>query len=193
MIDQNRDELSILRAIIFQETRFLRHYAGEVIDNEDPDGKGKVKVQVSELGWSTAANSSWCWPRTRHSMDIPAVGEMVEVYFMAGDPRRPVYLGQAAEWEGNIPESYDGPDKVVLYQDPETGDSVEYDRAAGVFKVGDGSESFVKGDSLDSFLSSLKSWMDTHTHPTAGTGPPSPPTAASPSVPDLKSSKIKGE
>jgi hypothetical protein len=127
-----RDILNVMRRVVYDETKFLRHYAGKVLDNEDPDTKGRVKCQVLDLGWGIngAADDSttgaWCWPRAIHSMDIPKVGEWVEVYFMSGDRNRPVYIGQLAEMTGQLPEGYSQGLRVLM-QDPDTGDSDIYD------------------------------------------------------------------
>ena len=137
-IDQQKDELSIIRTIIYRETRYLRHYLGKVLVNQDEVAKGRVCAQIPELGFGLSAAGDdpttglWCWPRDRHSMDVPNVGEWVEVYFMAGDPRRPVYLGQASELTGNEPAAFDGnPSTRIIFQDPVSGDHIKYNAETG--------------------------------------------------------------
>ena len=103
LTDRRRDPRSIIEALIREQTKYLRHYIGRVTDVQDPLGRGRVLVHVPDLGWNTDAAGAWCWPRAMHGMDVPAVGEWVEVYFVAGDPDQPVYLGQAAEIQEQKP------------------------------------------------------------------------------------------
>lgn len=52
----------------------------------------------------------------------------------------------------------------------------------------------VRGDKLLTFMNQDKVWKDTHMHPTAALGPPSPPVVPSPVIPtDLNSTKHKVE
>lgn len=170
-----RDLLGFLRGLVARETRYLRHYLGEVRDVDDPLVRGRVLVRVPELGWNENSTAAWCWPRERHAMDLPRVGEWVEVYFMAGDPARPVYLGQAGEIRDQAPADHDGKLRV-LFQDPDSGDALEYDPGAGLFLLGGDAKKLVTHAELDSALQGLVSWINGHVHPTAATGPPSAPT-----------------
>ncbi len=173
MIDDDRGLKGSIRRMIHQETTFLRHYPGEVSSLDDPLGRGRVLVKIYEIGWSTDENAAWCWPRDRHSMDVPKRGEWVEVYFLGGDPRRPVYMGQAAELPGSAPAAYGSPTDRVLFQDPDSGDYVKYDAQAqvlnakmgsntlkvdsqnGTFEINGNSKVFVTGAELASALSSF--------------------------------------
>jgi len=89
-MDRTRDELGIIRWIIEQETVYLRHYIGQVFSNDDSEKKGRVLVNVPELGWFTQAEAAWCWPRQLHGLTVPIPGEWVEVYFINGNRNRPV-------------------------------------------------------------------------------------------------------
>jgi uncharacterized protein involved in type VI secretion and phage assembly len=85
-----------------------------VLDNQDPDGQGRVKVW---LPWSpdTAGARYEAWARmatlmggnNRGSWFIPDTGDEVLVAFEAGDPRRPYVLGGL--WNGSDapPQSMD--------------------------------------------------------------------------------------
>ena len=134
-VSRNRNELGILRELIHLETKYLKHYIGKVVDVNDPDTKGKVKVVINELGWMTPAEGAWCWPRQLHSMQVPKVDEYVEVYFIAGDRRRPCYFGQVSEIQGNIPDQYSAKTDRILFQDPDSGDYIKYDAQARKFKI----------------------------------------------------------
>jgi uncharacterized protein involved in type VI secretion and phage assembly len=86
-----------------------------VIDNQDPDGQGRVKVS---LPWSpdtgSAAYAVWARIATmmggnnRGSWFIPDLNDEVLVAFEGGDPRRPYMLGGL--WNGSDapPQSMDG-------------------------------------------------------------------------------------
>lgn len=203
-----RDTLTLIQKIIYKETVFLRHWMGQVVSVDDPMKRGRAKVSVPELGFM-AGSEMWASPRQGCSVVPPHEGDWVEVYFMGGDQRRPVYLTGLGEIKDQTPKSYSDPKKAILWENPKTGDYLQYDEEAkelivsvsesisitkyGKLTIGGGSESFTLGDTLSTFLSNLKTWLDSHMHPTAATGSPSPPTVASPSVPNVKSDSIKGE
>lgn len=124
-----------LRKIVREELRYLRHYIGQVVDNQDPSTKGRVRVKIADLGWDTNDKSPWCWPRQLHALDVPKVDEWVEVYFINGDRARAVYLGQASEILEQIPDGYTSPAKRVLFQDPDSGDKIEYDSQGQILDI----------------------------------------------------------
>lgn len=140
---------------------FLRHYDGQVFDNNDPQEKGRVKVKIPELGWDTDDKGAWCCPRQIHSMDVPNVGEWVEVYFIAGDRNRPCYLGQVPEIDGNLPASFTAKTDRVLFEDPDSGDGVIYDAIDKTFKLQaaaiqlNGSSKALVTETLSSLLSAF--------------------------------------
>lgn len=86
-----------------------------VLDNQDPDGQGRVKVS---LPWSpdTGGAQYAAWARiatmmagkNRGSWFIPDVGDEVLVAFEGGDPRRPYMLGGLWNGTDNPPQSMDG-------------------------------------------------------------------------------------
>jgi len=93
-------------------------------------------------------------PRDKNSLLIPKVGDYVEVYFMAGDRDRPVYLGKvnelAKEIQGDqLPESFDGqPTTQIIYESPQKKEGIKHDELTDVYSVGAGTEAFVKGTTL---------------------------------------------
>ncbi len=184
-----RDLLGLLRGLIARETRFLRHYLGEVRDVTDPLNRGRVLVHIKELGWTEDSSGAWCWPRDRHSMDVPMVGEWVEVYFMGGDPTRPVYLGRATEIKDQgPPRDFSGPKVRVLLEDPDSGDTLKYEN--GAYCLAGDTKNLVTHAELDSALQNLVTWINGHVHPTAASGPPSTPTPPLASL-DISSSKAQ--
>ena len=189
----------MIQNIVIDELRYFRHYDGIVVDNQDPQTKGRVKVKITALGQFDNDQGIWVRPRQLHALDVPISGEIVEVYFIEGDRTRAVYLANSAENAGQIPTTYSDPSKHVLYQDPTTGDSMVYDDQAKLFSLlmtaitlSKGDEAFVKGTTFYSFMTSLMTWIGSHTHPTAATGPPSPPTAPPPTMTDFRSTVVKG-
>jgi len=134
-VDPSRTELGIIEEIVRRETRFLRHYAGKVLDNQDPLGKGRVLVAIMELGHSSEDEGPWAWPRYRGGQVTPEKGEHVEVYFMAGDPGRPVYIGKMAEMKDSEVRGYEGPHTRVLFSDETEDMQIVYDEEGKVLKI----------------------------------------------------------
>jgi phage baseplate assembly protein gpV len=210
-MDQTKDILGLLRKVIRNETLYLRHWVGKVSDDQDPANppRGRVKASVPELGFFEGAEI-WCSPRMGYSMTPPAIGEWVEIYFLGGDPKRPVYLPGVGEITGGTPKVYTGTKSRVLWQDSVTGDSLVYHEDTKEFdinlsgnvvisgytnlKIGAASEPFVLGATLYTFFSSLMTWLGTHVHSGVTTGVGfSGPSLGAPSLPDFRSAKIKGE
>jgi uncharacterized protein involved in type VI secretion and phage assembly len=85
--------------------RWYGVYPALVIDNQDPEGQGRVKVT---LPWSpdTSGGRYEAWARVatlmggnnRGSWFIPDVGDEVLVVFEGGDPKRPYVIGGL--WNG---------------------------------------------------------------------------------------------
>jgi len=119
--------------IIRKETRFLRHYWGEVASNTDIKKKGRILVKIPALGWDTQDKAAWCQSRDKKSMIVPDVGDYVEVYFLEGDPSKAVYLGTAHELDGGTPDGYNGPTDRVIYKDAKT--SITVNKTTGEIRV----------------------------------------------------------
>ncbi len=98
---------------------FFGVYVGLVIDEQDPDGLGRVQV---ELPWTTDpdGNAYAVWARlatmmagnNRGTWFIPEPGDEVLVSFLGGDPRHPVVTG--AMWNGQDipPETMDSNNNI---------------------------------------------------------------------------------
>ena len=101
-------------------------YIGVVVDREDPDGLGRVRVMVPAL---LEPASGWAWPlgtvgggsKDRGFFAVPEVGAEVGVLFALGDVDHPYYL--AAHWgapggESEVPAEAGGsPDVRVIATD----------------------------------------------------------------------------
>ena len=95
--------------------RFYGVYPALVTDVADPDGQGRVRVQ---LPWSPdsdgASYEAWARLATlmagndRGTWFIPDVTDEVLVVFEAGDPRRPYVIGGLWNGQDAPPESMDG-------------------------------------------------------------------------------------
>ena len=84
--------------------RFFGVVRGVVVDVQDPDAAGRIKVKFPSLpnafeSWATVSlplggNQTGLWA-------LPEIGDEVIVAFEQGDPRRPVILGSL--WNGKRP------------------------------------------------------------------------------------------
>lgn len=97
--------------------RFHGRYAGTVVDNDDPKGLCRLKVNVPEvLGDAT---TGWCLPSMPFAgagvglAAVPPTGAVVFVEWPAGDTTRvPVWSGAA--WADGTGVAGAAPDKILL-------------------------------------------------------------------------------
>jgi len=93
-----------------------------VIDNQDPDGRGRVKVRLPQgpapgqpggEAWAPVATQM---PRgTRGRWLLPDVKDEVLLAFEGGDPRRPVVVGSLWSSSGSPPDAAGaGDERIVL-------------------------------------------------------------------------------
>ena len=138
----NIDDKTILneiRKIIYKETIYLRHYLAQVINVDDPDGKGKIRVACYDLGLAPSNGGTGLWvpPRDKNSIITPAINDWVEIYFMNGDRKRPVYQGIAGEMKDMLPENYDGKSTTdVIYEDNKNQIHDKYDSIENMREIG---------------------------------------------------------
>jgi uncharacterized protein involved in type VI secretion and phage assembly len=67
-------------------------YRGAVVDNQDPEQRKRLKVQIPQiLGKSISPWALSCLPNSGGS--VPVVGAIVWVMFEGGDADRPVWIG----------------------------------------------------------------------------------------------------
>lgn len=108
------DALAALEAA-HQRNRLYGAYVALVIDIKDPDGLGRVRIQ---LPWApdTGDGSYQVWARIAQPMAgnnrgtwlIPDPNDEVLVMFEAGDPRLPYVIGMLWNGTDKPPESMDG-------------------------------------------------------------------------------------
>lgn len=121
--------------------RLFGVYTGVVVDVQDPDGQGRVKVRLPWVGENDGQQAT-AWARLatlmaggdRGTWFVPAVDDEVLVAFVAGDPRHPVVTG--ALWNGRDapPESMDADNTRRTIQ-TRTGHVLRFDEAAGGGKI----------------------------------------------------------
>jgi uncharacterized protein involved in type VI secretion and phage assembly len=70
---------------------YYSKYSGIVTDNDDPEQRGRVKVQVPSVLQDVEAWARPCLPYGHFF--IPPVGTQVWVEFEAGDPNYPIWVG----------------------------------------------------------------------------------------------------
>lgn len=101
------------------DPRFLGIHEGPVVDRNDPEKLGRVKVRIPGL---VEPATPWAWPvgapgggtKDRGFWWIPDEGSEVAVWFKGGDPDQPRYM--PAMWgTGEPPEPSGGdPEKIAL-------------------------------------------------------------------------------
>ena len=67
-------------------------YRARVVDRDDPEAAGRLKVMVPEVG-DAPAWAMPCLPLVTSIGETPLEAEFVWVMFEAGDPRMPVVVG----------------------------------------------------------------------------------------------------
>lgn len=143
----------LIAMVVREETQFLRHYLGLVVDDKDELGRGRVLVTIPELGFDTATQGLWCWPRQADSLSVPKTDTYVEVYFMGGHPDRPVYLSYASEMLGSEFTLHTKmPGSRVIFESPETKEGIHYDDKTKKLVIKKGTEPFVLGTKLQTQL-----------------------------------------
>ncbi len=100
------DDDVILLMLDFVRNRLFGKYRGKVVDNQDAQKKGRLKVQVPVLGDVRV----WAMPCVPYAgdgvgfMSLPAKDAGVWVEFEGGDPSYPIWVG--CFWADNeAPES----------------------------------------------------------------------------------------
>jgi len=73
------------------DKRFYGIYQGLVIDNQDPESRGRITVQVPQVTGS--AVTDWVAVCSQGGGLAPNVGDAIWIMYIAGDPNFPVWMG----------------------------------------------------------------------------------------------------
>lgn len=119
-MSQDLEELE--KTIRRQKLSYLGKFRGFVVDNQDPEARGRIKLRVpSVLGDAT---TDWALPCTPYGgsealgmLHVPPVDAQVFVEFLEGDISSPVWTGTFWRQPDEPPEEYTGPDTKVLKTD----------------------------------------------------------------------------
>ncbi|MEM7669861.1 MAG: phage baseplate assembly protein V [Pseudomonadota bacterium] len=114
------DDFQIIESVARkQATKFWGKYRGFVVDNDDPEGRGRVRLSIaSVLGGEV---SQWAEPAFAYGggMDfgviaVPPVDSAVLVEFIEGDASAPLWTGTFWRTQSEVPAEYEGPATKVL-------------------------------------------------------------------------------
>jgi hypothetical protein len=121
--------------------KYYSSYRGFVVDREDPEGYGRVKVKVPDV-YGKQLYDYWAWPKNCFAGKdygfqlIPQKGEMVWVEFELGDARRPIWSfghfgksGNTKEKPTEIASNYD----LIWFKTPK-GNTIEIDDKEGIIR-----------------------------------------------------------
>lgn len=81
--------------IVHDNHRYLLgKYRGSVLDNNDPEKRGKLQIQVKSI-WGDGALPHWAEPSfpSTEIFYIPPIGSSIWVEFVEGDPNQPIWTG----------------------------------------------------------------------------------------------------
>ena len=190
MSDKNGGIIGIISKIVRDTQKFSVPRLGQISQNVDPNGKGRVLVHIPSLSWITDDTGAWCYPVGMKSSITPEVGTWVIVQWIDGNIDLPIYTGIDTKMKDMLPDAYTDEKSQVLFESQARDFAMVYDETDKVLTIGNGSESFVKGDTFDTWIANfITAIYNTHTH--AGNGIPPVPTGTAPT--NHLSDKIKGE
>lgn len=115
-MSQTYDALS---RIISDSTRYMRTYLGRVVNNSDIAHKGRVLVTIPALGILSDSEAPWADVEQPIGKNVvPAKGDWVSVYFLDGDPSKPVVRGKVTTVSDNVPDTE--ATARIVYKDEDT-------------------------------------------------------------------------
>ena len=83
-----------------EDKRFYGLYRGEVVANNDPLKKRRIKMIVSQVLGDEPTDWAWGIESANTKFDVPAVKQGVAVMFEGGDPSFPVWIGTFGKTQG---------------------------------------------------------------------------------------------
>lgn len=127
--------------------KYYSSYRGYVVDNEDPDGLGRIKATIPTVT-KGVTHSKWIYPKNAFSGNgygtqvLPMVGDLVWIEFEFGDTNFPLY-SHAHFTKGEKPEEFINHEvygfkspkgQVVIIDDRDNEVYVSLERADGTMK-----------------------------------------------------------
>lgn len=145
-MDPRGNVYGIIKDLVAESARFAVPYRGVVVNVEDPEGRGRVKCSVPELGWVIDSACPWCEPEyVNDGISVPRVDDVVKVWFMAANPAAPYYGGRLGEIKGQKPTEYSR-GKRVPWQSPDGDAPIVYDETTKMLDVVDGGKAAARLD-----------------------------------------------
>jgi len=191
------DEIvGMIRKIVLDVVRYNVPRLGIVSQVIDNVGKARILVLIPSLGWDTDDTGAWCGVIEKNGLITPNVGDYVIIQFVDGDRDLPVYMGKATYMKNMLPDAYTNENLQILFENRKRNFSIRYNETNEVLSIGEGNESFLKGDTFDTWLTNiLKTVFDAHVHTgvTTGAGTSGPPAAGLTTPTNHLSDRIKGE
>ena len=113
------NEFDTLRLAIAKTTRYMNTYLAKVVSDADAEQKGRVLVIIPALGITTPAEGVWADVEQPIGQNvIPTPDSRVSLYFLDGDPSKPVVRGRVTIVKDNVPKTQ--AKKQLLYKDDDT-------------------------------------------------------------------------
>lgn len=111
MLEYNATPYSMFDTLKIRNNEYTGMYRGTVLDNEDPDGRGRCKVYVygvydekfkedkgKRLPWCEPSQPLFCGGYEKNgTFQCPDLNATVWVFFDSGDITRPVMFGQTTD------------------------------------------------------------------------------------------------
>lgn len=87
----------------YDNVRFFGVYRGVVVDNQDPLGKGRLRLKVPQVLLDQVTDWAWAIHQPGVVRLSPPIGEGVFVMFEGGDPSFPIWMGTFSEGATPVP------------------------------------------------------------------------------------------
>jgi hypothetical protein len=160
----NQDMEGYLRDLIRDECQYFGSMMGQVTSTDDELGLGRIQVIIPFIGRVTQQDALWIAGRDKQMINVPIVGDWVEVRFMDGHRDRGYYCGICNQVESQKLKNFDGQRTThILIEDPtDSSQYIKYDEVkkeldilVNMIKLQGGSEAFVLGGQLNTFLTNM--------------------------------------
>jgi hypothetical protein len=203
MSDRDYELIGLIQDIIQEEIKYYGSMIGQVVSTDDELLQGRIQVTIPALGIDTQESALWVSSRDKHSVSVPIVGDWVEIRFMDGHRDRAYYCGICNQIASQKLKNFDGQRTThILFENPnESAEFIKYDEVQkeldiliNIIKLQGGTEAFVLGNQLNTFLTNLVTWLNAHVHTSAAPGnPTTAPTVPTTNPAGILSTTITGK